>query len=201
MYTGIALVLLGKGFWNQCWFRVKIYGKWAKDYMRRTFAFADIAPKVNRQSSADFVTSAYLQWLLSEKVGGSRQPPRLFFLSPMMPRPHEVISADGGWRVLFTYGAQRRPPPLSFFGSLGSHAVWPLCLRFARGFKCDCSVPSVGSDARTVFSMPGEISCGSINPDRRRFVGSTAEQKSDVWLMVNFDPEMRRYLDIEFTLP
>jgi hypothetical protein len=45
--------------------------------------------------------SSYLKGLADR---GRRQPPRLFFLSHMMPRPHEVTSADGGWRV--PYGAQ-----------------------------------------------------------------------------------------------
>jgi Tol biopolymer transport system component len=62
----------------------------------------------------------------------------------------------------------------------------------ADGSNVIVSAPSGGGDPRTVLTMPGEISdSASISPDGRRFVGSIAEQKSDVWLMENFDPEMR----------
>jgi serine/threonine protein kinase/Tol biopolymer transport system component len=42
---------------------------------------------------------------------------------------------------------------------------------------------------KTLFAIPGGLSSGSVSPDGRKIVVSATEEKSDVWLMNNFDPK------------
>jgi WD40 repeat protein len=42
---------------------------------------------------------------------------------------------------------------------------------------------------KTLFAIHGGLSSGSVSPDGRKIVVSATEQKSDVWLMNNFDPK------------
>ncbi len=42
---------------------------------------------------------------------------------------------------------------------------------------------------QTIATLPGLISDAGVSPDGHRFVCSVVEQKSDVWLMENFDPD------------
>jgi hypothetical protein len=37
--------------------------------------------------------------------------------------------------------------------------------------------------------MAGRINEGTVSPDGRKIIVSVAEEKSDVWLMKNFDPQ------------
>ncbi len=45
---------------------------------------------------------------------------------------------------------------------------------------------------RSVITMPGAINAATISPDGRRIIVSVGEEKSDVWLMKNFDPQEAR---------
>ena len=45
---------------------------------------------------------------------------------------------------------------------------------------------------RTVISLPGSIKAGTVSPDGRRIIVSVGEEKSDVWLLKNFDPQAVR---------
>jgi hypothetical protein len=49
-------------------------------------------------------------------------------------------------------------------------------------------MPTTGGNSRVVFSLPGRITDGSVNFDGSKIVCSVTEEKSDVWLMENFDP-------------
>jgi eukaryotic-like serine/threonine-protein kinase len=50
-------------------------------------------------------------------------------------------------------------------------------------------VPLEGSKhPRIIVKMLGDVSSGAVSPDGRRIVVSVDENKSDVWLMNNFDP-------------
>jgi Tol biopolymer transport system component len=40
-----------------------------------------------------------------------------------------------------------------------------------------------------VATLPGQISSGALSPDGRKIVVEVKEEKSDVWLMRNFDPQ------------
>jgi Tol biopolymer transport system component len=51
------------------------------------------------------------------------------------------------------------------------------------------SIPAEGGDPQSLFTLPGSITYASVSPNGRRFVCSVAETKSDVWLMLNFDPD------------
>jgi Tol biopolymer transport system component len=51
------------------------------------------------------------------------------------------------------------------------------------------AIPAAGGEPRAVFALPGVVADASVSPDGRKFVCSVAEQKSDVWLMENFDPD------------
>ena len=53
----------------------------------------------------------------------------------------------------------------------------------------------------SIATLPGDVAqlggCGgcpglpSLSPDGRQIIASLAEEKSDVWLMENFDPSLR----------
>jgi hypothetical protein len=42
--------------------------------------------------------------------------------------------------------------------------------------------------SRSVITMSAVLSSGTLSPDGRKFIVSVGEEKSDVWLMRNFDP-------------
>jgi len=41
-------------------------------------------------------------------------------------------------------------------------------------------------------AMPGGIYSGTVSPDGRKIIVSAGDEKSDVWVMTNFDPQTRR---------
>lgn len=45
---------------------------------------------------------------------------------------------------------------------------------------------------RSVITMPGDINAGTVSPDGRKIIVSVGEEKSDVWLMKDFDPQTVR---------
>jgi Tol biopolymer transport system component len=45
---------------------------------------------------------------------------------------------------------------------------------------------------KSVTTMPGDIKWGAVSPDGRRMIVSVGEEKSDVWVMKNFDPQVVR---------
>jgi hypothetical protein len=53
------------------------------------------------------------------------------------------------------------------------------------------SIPAGGGDLQTVATLPGEISDAVVTPDGKKIVSNVVEQKSDVWLVWNFDPAHR----------
>jgi Tol biopolymer transport system component len=50
------------------------------------------------------------------------------------------------------------------------------------------AIPVAGGNPRNVLTLPGRITDATVSLDGRKIVGSVAEEKSDVWLMENFDP-------------
>ena len=50
-------------------------------------------------------------------------------------------------------------------------------------------IPLASKKPKPVFSVPGIIHRGSVSPDGRRSVVAVGEEKSDLWLMKNFDPQ------------
>jgi hypothetical protein len=40
--------------------------------------------------------------------------------------------------------------------------------------------------------MPGDINAGTVSPDGRKIIVRVGEEKSDVWLMKDFDPQTVR---------
>jgi hypothetical protein len=42
------------------------------------------------------------------------------------------------------------------------------------------------------MSLPGSINSGSVSPDGRKIIVSVGEEKSDVWLLKDFDPHSVR---------
>jgi hypothetical protein len=53
------------------------------------------------------------------------------------------------------------------------------------------SIPAGGGDLQTVAPLPGKISDAVVTPDGKRIVTNVGEEKSDVWLVENFDPADR----------
>ncbi len=45
---------------------------------------------------------------------------------------------------------------------------------------------------RSVITMAGNINSGTISPEGRKIIVSVGEEKSDVWLMKDFDPQTAR---------
>jgi serine/threonine protein kinase/Tol biopolymer transport system component len=45
---------------------------------------------------------------------------------------------------------------------------------------------------RTVITFPGSINSGTVSPDGRKIIVSVGEEKSDVWLLKDFDPHSVR---------
>ncbi len=45
---------------------------------------------------------------------------------------------------------------------------------------------------RSVITMPGELNGGTVSPDGRKIIVSVGEEKSDVWLLKDFDPQTVR---------
>jgi Tol biopolymer transport system component len=45
---------------------------------------------------------------------------------------------------------------------------------------------------RSVIILPGILHGGTVSPDGRKIIVSVGEEKSDVWLMKNFDPQTVR---------
>ena len=45
---------------------------------------------------------------------------------------------------------------------------------------------------KTVIALPGPILSGTVSPDGRKIIVSVGEEKSDVWLLKDFDPEAAR---------
>jgi Tol biopolymer transport system component len=54
------------------------------------------------------------------------------------------------------------------------------------------SIPADGGNSNTVLTLPGDIAEAIVSPDGRKFVSIVAEQKSDVWIVENFDPSHRK---------
>ena len=52
-------------------------------------------------------------------------------------------------------------------------------------------VPASGGEAKTVITLPGEIWEASVGRFGRKFVFNIHVTKSDVWLVENFDPEVK----------
>ena len=48
---------------------------------------------------------------------------------------------------------------------------------------------------KTVVTLPGPIGDGTVSPDGRKIIVSVGEEKSDVWLLKDFDPEAARRLE------
>ena len=46
--------------------------------------------------------------------------------------------------------------------------------------------------SRPIITMPGNLNSGTVSPDGRKIIVSVGEDKSDVWLMKNFDPQASR---------
>jgi len=46
--------------------------------------------------------------------------------------------------------------------------------------------------SRSVITLTGNLNAGAVSPDRRKIIVSVGEEKSDVWLMQNFDPQAGR---------
>ena len=52
------------------------------------------------------------------------------------------------------------------------------------------------NDVVSIATLPGDIGVNggselTLSPDGRQIIASLAEEKSDVWLMENFDPSLR----------
>jgi len=45
---------------------------------------------------------------------------------------------------------------------------------------------------RSVITLPGTLYSGTVSPDGRKIIVSVGEEKSDVWLMKDFDPQIVR---------
>jgi serine/threonine protein kinase/Tol biopolymer transport system component len=45
---------------------------------------------------------------------------------------------------------------------------------------------------RSVITMPGDLTAGTVSPDGRKIIVSVGEEKSDVWLLKDFDPQTVR---------
>jgi len=45
---------------------------------------------------------------------------------------------------------------------------------------------------RSVITLPGDIRYGTVSPDGRKIIVTVREEKSDVWLMKDFDPQTIR---------
>jgi len=45
---------------------------------------------------------------------------------------------------------------------------------------------------KTVITMPGDLNSGTVSPDGRKIIVSVGEEKSDVWLLKDFDPQSVR---------
>ena len=45
---------------------------------------------------------------------------------------------------------------------------------------------------RSVITMPADIKAGTVSPDGRKIIVTVGEEKSDVWLMKDFDPQTAR---------
>jgi hypothetical protein len=45
---------------------------------------------------------------------------------------------------------------------------------------------------RSVITMPGDIKSGAVSLDGRKIIVTVGEEKSDVWLMKDFDPQTVR---------
>jgi hypothetical protein len=43
-----------------------------------------------------------------------------------------------------------------------------------------------------VITLPGTLYSGTVSPDGRKIIVSVGEEKSDVWLMKDFDPQIVR---------
>src|SRR5215469_1124579 len=50
------------------------------------------------------------------------------------------------------------------------------------------SIPAGGGDLQTVATLPGEIVDAVVTPDGKKIVSNIFDEKSDVWLVENFDP-------------
>jgi Tol biopolymer transport system component len=46
--------------------------------------------------------------------------------------------------------------------------------------------------SKSVITMPGAIDSGAVSPDGRKIIVSVGEEKSDVWLLRDFDPQTAR---------
>jgi Tol biopolymer transport system component len=45
---------------------------------------------------------------------------------------------------------------------------------------------------KTIAALPGPVLSGTVSPDGRKIIVSVGEEKSDVWLLKDFDPEAAR---------
>ena len=52
--------------------------------------------------------------------------------------------------------------------------------------------PGESNKPKTVIALPGPIQSGAVSPDGRKIIVSVGEEKSDVWLLKDFDPEAGR---------
>jgi len=50
----------------------------------------------------------------------------------------------------------------------------------------------VSKKPRSVITLPGALHGGTVSPDGRKIIVSVGEEKSDVWLMKDFDPQSAR---------
>ena len=45
---------------------------------------------------------------------------------------------------------------------------------------------------RSVITMAGDLNAGTVSPDGRKIIVSVGEEKSDIWLLKDFDPQTVR---------
>lgn len=45
---------------------------------------------------------------------------------------------------------------------------------------------------KSLIAMPGDLLSGTVSPDGREIIASVGDQKSDVWLMKDFDSQTAR---------
>jgi hypothetical protein len=47
--------------------------------------------------------------------------------------------------------------------------------------------------SKTLVTLPGIISAGTVSPDGRKIIVTVGEEKSDVWVLKNFDPQATQH--------
>lgn len=87
-------------------------------------------------------------------------------------------------------------------GTLSTSLLYPHVNPFAwsPGGNLIYAVPDAGRDilqlsvadpakSKSIVTLPGPIKAGTVSPDGQRIIVSVGEEKSDVWVMKNFDPQ------------